>query len=107
MTIMRRIRGVGLALCAALCLVAASPAASHQALAAGPCLDVLILGLRGAGDNLTDYNPSTGASFVDFADGKGGWTGVKGPQFWPGWKVSTGDFDGDGLTDLFVYNPST
>lgn len=58
-------------------------------------------------DGLFLYNPSTGASFVDFADGSGGWTGVKGPTFSAGWNVYPGRYNGDGLTDLFVYNPTS
>ena len=56
---------------------------------------------------LFDYNPSTGASFVDLPDGLGGWAGIRGPAFSTGWNVYPGDFDGGGLTDLFVYNPTS
>ncbi len=55
MTILRAVRGVALALCAALGLAAVPLASAHPALATG-CPDVLILGLRGAGDSLTDSN---------------------------------------------------
>ena len=53
------------------------------------------------------YNATSGASFVDFADGNGGWSGVQGPTFSPGWTIHTGRFNGDGLTDLFDYNAKT
>jgi hypothetical protein len=43
--------------------------------------------------DLFDYNPSTGASYVDLANGSGGWTGVAGPRFSTGWNVYTGVFD--------------
>ena len=54
------------------------------------------------------YNPASGANYIEFPDGNGGWTGgVKGPYFSPGWQVYTGQFTWNGRTDLFVYNPST
>jgi FG-GAP-like repeat len=51
------------------------------------------------------YDPSTGASYTEFPDGSGGWSGVKGPAFSAGWQVYPGQFTWDGRTDLFVYNP--
>jgi hypothetical protein len=36
------------------------------------------------------YNPSNGANYVELANGSGGWTGVKGPSFSPGWSVYPG-----------------
>ena len=54
------------------------------------------------------YNPSSGASYVEFANGSGGWTGgVAGPAFSAGWSVYPGNFNSDGLTDYFLYNPSS
>jgi len=45
-------------------------------------------------DGLTDlflYNRTNGASWVEFANGSGSWTGgVKGPQFSPGWTICPG-----------------
>lgn len=44
---------------------------------------------------------------MELADGSGGWNSVKGGTFSPGWSVYPGDYNGDGLTDLFLYNPSS
>jgi hypothetical protein len=39
------------------------------------------------------YNPTSGASWVEFANGAGSWVnGVKGPRFSTGWTVYTGQF---------------
>ena len=49
-----------------------------------------------SGDSLTDlflYMPGTGSSYVEFADGKGGWRGAPGPKFSTGWNVYTGNFN--------------
>ena len=36
----------------------------------------------------------------------GGFDYVGGPQWAPGWTVAAGDLNGDGRTDLFLYNPA-
>ena len=41
---------------------------------------------------LFDYNPVTGASFVDLPTGTGNWLGIRGPAFSTGWNIYTGDF---------------
>jgi surface antigen len=44
--------------------------------------------------HLTDlflYNQSNGASWVEFANGSGGWSGVKGPPYSAGWTVYPGE----------------
>jgi hypothetical protein len=38
------------------------------------------------------YNATSGASYVDLANGSGGWTGVKGPQLGTGMSVYSGHF---------------
>jgi surface antigen len=43
-----------------------------------------------SGAGLFRYDPANGASWVEFADGSGGWNGVRGPQFSPGWNVYPG-----------------
>jgi hypothetical protein len=54
------------------------------------------------------YNPVTGASWVEFSNGAGGWTGgVKGPRFSAGWNVYPGTLNTDAWTDLFLYNPAS
>ncbi len=45
------------------------------------------------GDGRTDlfaYNHSTGANYTEFANNSGGWSGIKGPYFSPGWSVYPG-----------------
>src|SRR5439155_1318174 len=59
---------------------------------------------------LTDlflYNQSSGTSYVEDANGSGGWNGVSGPTFSKGWSVYTGNFNSDAYTDLFLYNATT
>jgi hypothetical protein len=64
----------------------------------------------GGTGSLTDlfvYNRGSGASYAELANGAGGWNGVAGPRFAPGWDFYPGNLDGDGWTDMFLYNPST
>jgi hypothetical protein len=63
-----------------------------------------------ASSALTDlflYNQANGSSYVELANGAGGWTAVPGSSFSAGWNVYPGDFNGDGLTDYFLYNPTS
>ena len=44
---------------------------------------------------------------METANGSGGWTGVQGPAFSAGWTFYPANLNGDGLTDMFLYNPAT
>lgn len=55
-------------------------------------------------DDLFLLHPD-GWSYATFSDGQGGWTSAPGPQFGPNLEAHVGDFDGNGLGDVFLYDP--
>ena len=61
----------------------------------------------GLGDSIR-YDATTGGATIDAENGLPGIETILTPaggQGWsPGWTVKTGDFNGDGLTDLFFYD---
>jgi hypothetical protein len=57
-------------------------------------------------DDALLYDAATGA-FEFWWGSIGGFAPGPAGQWSPGWNISLGDFDGNGLTDAFYYNPST
>ena len=61
----------------------------------GGCADSGPIAGLDARPGLALYNPSSGASYVELADGSGGWSGVQGPEFSAGWNVYPGSYNRD------------
>ena len=52
------------------------------------------------------YNSASGAWSLQIGNGSG-FTGANGGVWSAGWVIKSGDFNGDGLSDLFYYHPAT
>jgi hypothetical protein len=59
-----------------------------------------------AGGDAVLYNSSSGAWSLQIGNGSG-FTGANGGLWSGGWVIKSGDFNGDGLSDLFFYDPAT